>query len=957
MPLALLTHEPTLCTNCPLFRKTRVPYCPTDVKHDGRRDDQQFTVDVLFLGESPSQEDDKMHMPFVGNSGKLLRSFAEEAAGGMTYAFGNAVRCRTVSSDGASRAPTDVEVNFCRSYSTKDIEFLKPKVVVLLGATAIKAMNPDPKLIPWVQGNVNAARAKQVTHKDVTYVATLHPSYCLKNPKTTASFQADIERAFKLARGEKDEYGEKGNTVLIDSVPAFEDLVHKLLSLSEIDAVAYDTETENLNRIGHNKLLSIQFAHDTETGYVVPLEHFQTPFSREQLDKHIYPGLTHLYTSDEAKFLYWMGHNLPFDEQKLQRFLGKRAIYLKGRPRLDTLFLMYLFDENRTDSTSVGEYGPFSLKTLAPELLAFYHYEGEAIEARNRGSLSAVPLGPFAEYGAMDGYVTYRLRNRITDMAKKFAPRMIKFALRWYSHVLRSTPEFERPGIYLHRPQLTKLKAEDGPIVIRMMDVLEELMQADEVKNANKALLKKDPRTSGMKQLFGKKEKQIFDINKKNSLIELFIDQLGLDVVERGKPTPQHPEGEPAIDKKFYAVYEKTYPSVALVKEYVGLKKLKTSYLNSFEEFLDTNPDMQDSRIRPQKLYTRTVTGREAQQKPSAHVFPRPEEDKKDEPKDKLKAKKEIKSLVCAARNRVLIETDFGQAEVRWWAQISGDREFAAAFERMKALRLDHYARPGDKELAERVKLECDIHRQVAALMFRVSIKEVTKPQRQAAKNLIFGSVYGQGIRALAQILQIEESEAEELQNKLINQFKHSAQWLQDIERFGETHHYVDTPMGRRRHLAPFFAIGQEYMRSSDRMLQKEGSRLIAEGRRLARNSPIQAQSSDTMTLSGCHILHHVIENNEPWETINLVHDANLGEIPLDADNIIRYLALVHDKMTNFQEEYRRDWNINMIVPFEVDSKIGIRWGHAETYEPYEDPNDLVKRLQEETIEVYGIAA
>jgi len=288
-----------------------------------------------------------------------------------------------------------------------------------------------------------------------------------------------------------------------------------------------------------------------------------------------------------------------------------------------------------------------------------------------------------------------------------------------------------------------------------------------------------------------------------------------------------------------------------------------------------------------------------------------------------------------AAPGHMIFEADYSQAEVRWWAQISGDTEYAAVFERMRSLRLDHYAHPENEELAKKVITECDVHRQVASLMFRVALEEVTKHQRQAAKNITFGSIYGQTCMALARALGIEESEAEELQKKFLYKFKHAAQWLFDIEAFAEKHLYVDNAFGRRRHLDEEFNSGIKG--------------IINRGKRQARNSPIQGSSSDMMVFSGCYVQDYVMENDKPWKLENLVHDAMLIEVPMDLDVLTDAVRSVERMMVDM-EPLKEVWGINMIVPMEVEVKAGIRWGHCTTWDSKHTLEDILLDCKKQAI-------
>jgi len=386
--------------------------------------------------------------------------------------------------------------------------------------------------------------------------------------------------------------------------------------------------------------------------------------------------------------------------------------------------------------------------------------------------------------------------------------------------------------------------------------------------------------------------------------------------------TVEWPEGIPSVDKNFYDAYDDV-EIAQTVKEYVGLKKLKSSYINSIIGFVTNHPDMQDGRIRSSQVETRAVTGRLATKDPNTSQIPRA-----DNP-----AKQEIKSMFASPPGWCMMETDYRQAEVRWWCQIAGDEEFAKLFWNMLELRDRHLRNPGDKELAKRVVAECDIHRQVAALMHGVPIQDVTKAMRQAAKNITFGSIFGQHSSTLARKLGISEPEAKALQDKFLLRFRKAAEWLHEIEVFAEAHGFVETPMGRRRHLAAEFQSGIPGV--------------INRAKRQARNSPIQGSSSDMMLLAGCLIQDYIWANNKDWKLINLVHDATYTEYKLDLEVANDITNVVGNIMTqDVGRVLEADFGVKLIVPFEIEFKIGTRMGHMHAVDANKPLETLIEELK-----------
>lgn len=108
------------CNECPL-RKT----CTRPVYGSGKG----F---IMFIGEAPGELEDKLSIPFVGLSGKLLRN----AVGNDNY-FTNAVKCRPPD----NRRPTASEINSCYHWLQEEIKKLEPGLIVYIGKTAFSLHN------------------------------------------------------------------------------------------------------------------------------------------------------------------------------------------------------------------------------------------------------------------------------------------------------------------------------------------------------------------------------------------------------------------------------------------------------------------------------------------------------------------------------------------------------------------------------------------------------------------------------------------------------------------------------------------------------------------------------------------------------------------------------------------------------------------------------------------------
>jgi DNA polymerase len=134
---------------------------------------------LLFLGEAPGAEEDRIGSAFVGRSGKLLDSMLLEAGidpeSGLLIA--NVVKCRPPE----NRAPTKAEAHACFPFLEKQIELLKPKLIALLGATAAKHVLRSRPLKGLTQHVGCFFKDPAYPLKEL--MVLFHPAYILRNPR------------------------------------------------------------------------------------------------------------------------------------------------------------------------------------------------------------------------------------------------------------------------------------------------------------------------------------------------------------------------------------------------------------------------------------------------------------------------------------------------------------------------------------------------------------------------------------------------------------------------------------------------------------------------------------------------------------------------------------------------------------------------------------------------------
>ena len=146
----------------------------------------------LFVGEAPGAEEDARGEPFVGQGGKLLDNMlaALGLRRGENVYIANVLKCRPPN----NRAPEPREVDACRPYLNRQIELLRPKVIVALGKSAATTLLDMEATIASLRGRVHR-------YAGVPLVVTYHPAYLLRNLPEKQKAWEDLLFARRTLRG------------------------------------------------------------------------------------------------------------------------------------------------------------------------------------------------------------------------------------------------------------------------------------------------------------------------------------------------------------------------------------------------------------------------------------------------------------------------------------------------------------------------------------------------------------------------------------------------------------------------------------------------------------------------------------------------------------------------------------------------------------------------------------
>ena len=149
-------------------------------------------VEVFVIGEAPGANEDRKGIPFIGESGRILRNeLKRNGLTNKTY-ITNLVKCRPPN----NRTPTAAEIKACRPYLDKELAALRPSYVVTAGVPATKTLFRGKAKINQFHGEV-------INNPKVPYIGMpiFHPAYTLRDPSKLPGLQDDLARLARLIRG------------------------------------------------------------------------------------------------------------------------------------------------------------------------------------------------------------------------------------------------------------------------------------------------------------------------------------------------------------------------------------------------------------------------------------------------------------------------------------------------------------------------------------------------------------------------------------------------------------------------------------------------------------------------------------------------------------------------------------------------------------------------------------
>ncbi|MCM8823163.1 MAG: DNA polymerase I [Candidatus Omnitrophica bacterium] len=347
-----------------------------------------------------------------------------------------------------------------------------------------------------------------------------------------------------------------------------------------------------------------------------------------------------------------------------------------------------------------------------------------------------------------------------------------------------------------------------------------------------------------------------FNINSPQQLRKVLFEQLKIPPVKRTKTGF-------STDEEVLEKLAHNYPIAKLLLEYRELSKLKSTYISPF---------LEEVKIKGGRIYAKfnqmgTQTGRLSSYSPNLQSVPAKGDF----------AQKIRKAFVPSFKEGFILSADYSQIELRILAHLSKEDNLIDAFKRGE-----------------------DIHSFTARLLFDIPSQIIDKEQRDIAKRVNFGIVYGMSAYGLAKELEVGEEEARAFIENYFLRYPKVRDFIErsyeEVKKTG----YTKTLMGRIRYVEEINSPNPE---------------LRDFALRQAVNTPIQGTAADLIKLAMVKIFREFNKNNLNSKLIIQIHDELVFDV-LDKE-LDKVISIVKECM---------EGGLELVVPVLVNIKIGKNW-------------------------------
>jgi len=859
---------------------------------------------VLIVGEAPGESEDERGTPFVGDSGRLLRTTLRDAGIDLnTVRFTNAVRCRPPDNKLRSKK----HAKLCKPFLLDEIERVKPRAILCVGGTASDSILGRPTI------GKNRLTNFYEQHGIPCSIA-YHPAYVLRDMNELPKFKDDIRFFYTHILGVGKEHAGFSDSKLITNPTEKQIRTFVANVLKNNRPIAFDFETSSLKPyLEADKFIVMCCAiSDGRTSIILRFDEAgkgDASTRQNATTPHFKVALWALTALLTHKGLVKYAHNAKYDMHVANVRFGLTV----SPPVICTEALHATLEPVRAGH---------DLDSASCQILKCAKHKGiiENFVGRGEGNqkkYTFVPPDLLYQYAALDSLKTALIGNKMWTRlsvvnAQKFRLKVKESNLPFGIDLVQRFKKLVIPAVYsLQRVEARGIRVDlaylnelENSLVHDIANALKKLKAlrgvAAYIKEKRKSVIREKKATlksPTRERLLAAAKKVEFNPNSNDQIRAMLFDVYNgetlLAKVATAGYSVELPKTETGllqtgteVRSTLCALSDKDselYIFCTLVDEYQSKSKLLSTYVRGLRENVDANGYVHaDFRIPG------TVTGRLSCKEPNLQNIPREEVD----------GVNIIRKIFIPDKGEYLVDADYSQIELRVLAAYSGDKMMIDAFKNGQ-----------------------DIHDATARKIFNIQNgTNVEKEQRVAAKGVNFGVVYGESEYGLSRALGIDVDAAAAIISGFFMAYPHVRDSQDAIITFGKKHGYVPTPTGSWRFLQNLKIPP----------VTKDARRLISEACRQAVNTPIQGAASDIALYALISLDRLKHKYNLPFRILSIVHDSILFSVRKDA--LLKTARIIKRVMEHAGERLVGKAFLNG-VPILVDIAYGDSWGELKKLE------------------------
>ena len=613
---------------------------------------------------------------------------------------------------------------------------------------------------------------------------------------------------------------------------------HKPVLLSLFDKVEDVEKTEKVEKeIKYEKELNINFSNrelliiDSETLLNEQKEYLN---NYKKIASICYEELG-IILSTEEKDLYF-----PLNHGGLLSKNIDRNILINFISELDVKFISYNFKT----LLNLG----FTFKSMYMDMMIAYHL----ISSQTKMDVF-IPITEYSNVDAKDFKTTFGKAHIETLLVGEFAGYLSKIGL----GILAIYDEINH---ILHKEELYDILIQNEMPLIPVLSLMERKGIKIDVSYFKNYSLELEKELAKIEKAIYKEAGEEFNINSPKQLGDILFVKMNLP---SGKKTKTGYSTDVMVleDLESYG-----YNIARLLLDYRKLNKLKTTYVDTLPNLVDSN-----SRIHTSFNQIGTATGRLSSSEPNLQNIPVKTD-------DGIK----IREGFVAGEGKVLMSIDYSQVELRVLTSMSKD-----------------------ENLIEAYREEKDLHDLTARRIFNLSDSDdVTREQRTIAKIINFSIIYGKTAFGLAKELKIPVKDASEYIKKYFEQYPRVTTFEKEVIEFGEEHGYVKTLFGRKRYISG---------------IDSKNKTIKAQAERMAVNTVIQGTAAEVLKKVMLKV-YETLKDKDDIALLLQVHDELIFEV--EESSVEKYSEILADIMKNTVK--LEDVNLN------ININIGKNWAEAK---------------------------